>query len=76
MPSPFPWMGPYLEAHWRDVHASLVIYIRDILQDLLPPELRVGMARSSAGVNAASANSSGGTTARTTATTVIPCTTT
>ena len=33
-------MDPYLEAHWRDVHASLVIYIRDALQDHLPPELR------------------------------------
>jgi len=25
-------MDPYLEAHWRDVHASLVIYIRDALR--------------------------------------------
>jgi hypothetical protein len=33
-------MDPYLEAHWRDVHASLVIYIRDALQDQLPAELR------------------------------------
>jgi hypothetical protein len=33
-------MDPYLEAHWRDVHASLVIYIRDALQDQLPRELR------------------------------------
>lgn len=40
MPSPFPGMDPYLEAHWRDVHASLVIYIRDALQDSLPAELR------------------------------------
>src|SRR6266849_2669448 len=40
MPSPFPGMDPYLESHWRDVHASLVIYIRDALQEALPPELR------------------------------------
>jgi Protein of unknown function (DUF4058) len=40
MPSPFPGMDPYLEAHWRDVHASLVIYIHDALQESLPPELR------------------------------------
>jgi hypothetical protein len=40
MPSPFPGMDPYLEAHWRDVHASLIIYIRDALQDNLSPELR------------------------------------
>src|SRR4051812_24486156 len=40
MPSPFPGMDPYLESHWRDVHASLIIYIRDALQDSLPAELR------------------------------------
>ena len=40
MPSPFPGMDPYLEAHWRDVHASLVIYARDALQALLPDPLR------------------------------------
>ena len=40
MPSPFPGMDPYLERHWRDVHASLVIYIRDTLQDILPTTLR------------------------------------
>ncbi len=28
MPSPFPGMDPYLEAHWRDVHAGLIIYAR------------------------------------------------
>jgi hypothetical protein len=33
-------MDPYLESHWRDVHASLIIYIRDALQGPLPPELR------------------------------------
>jgi hypothetical protein len=40
MPSPFPGMDPYLEAHWRDVHASLVIYARDALQGVLPNSLR------------------------------------
>src|SRR5436309_10794514 len=40
MPSPFPGMDPYLEAHWRDVHASLVIYARDALQGVLPGALR------------------------------------
>jgi hypothetical protein len=29
-------MDPYLEAHWRDVHASLAIFARDALQDVLP----------------------------------------
>src|SRR5947207_9710257 len=40
MPSPFPGMDPYLEAHWRDIHASLIIYARDALQGVLPPSLR------------------------------------
>ncbi len=40
MPSPFPGMDPYLEAHWRDVHSSLVIYIRNALRGQLPAELR------------------------------------
>src|SRR4051812_22086979 len=40
MASPFPGMDPYLESHWRDVHASLIIYIRDAIQESLPPELR------------------------------------
>src|SRR3954447_17091201 len=40
MPSPFPGMDPYLEAHWRDVHARLVIYASDALQGVLPRGLR------------------------------------
>jgi Protein of unknown function (DUF4058) len=40
MPSPFPGMNPYLEAHWRDVHARLVIYASDALQGVLPTSLR------------------------------------
>lgn len=42
MPSPFPGMDPYLEAHWRDVHAGLIIYAyaRDALQGVLPGALR------------------------------------
>src|SRR5438034_6509067 len=40
MPSPFPGMDPYLEAHWRDVHARLVIYASDALQGVLPRSLR------------------------------------
>lgn len=39
MKSPFPGMDPYLERHWRDVHASIVIYTRDQLQAQLPSEL-------------------------------------
>lgn len=40
MASPFPGMDPYLEPFWRDVHASLIIYARDQLQDRLPGDLR------------------------------------
>ena len=32
MKSPFPGMDPYLEQHWRDVHARLIVYICDHLQ--------------------------------------------
>jgi hypothetical protein len=39
MKSPFPGMDPYLECHWRDVHASLIIYARDQLQPQLPRKL-------------------------------------
>jgi Protein of unknown function (DUF4058) len=39
MSSPFPGMDPYLEQHWRDVHSSLIIYIRDALQLDLPEGL-------------------------------------
>jgi len=40
MPSPFPGMDPYLEAHWCDVHARLIIYASDALQGVLPLSLR------------------------------------
>lgn len=44
MRSPFPGMDPYLEQHWRDVHASLIIYGRDHLQAELPSDLRARVA--------------------------------
>src|SRR3954469_6967595 len=40
MPSPYPGMDPYLEAHWRDVRARLIIYASDALQAVLPGSLR------------------------------------
>jgi len=40
MASPFPGMDPYLESHWRDIHARLVIYACDALQGVLPSALR------------------------------------
>lgn len=36
MPSPFPGMDPYLEAHWGDIHHCLITYARDQLQGCLP----------------------------------------
>src|SRR5262245_29093444 len=46
MPSPFPGMDPYLEAHWRDVHARLIIYACDALQGVLPEPLRARVEES------------------------------
>lgn len=40
MPSPFPGMDPYLEAHWGDIHQCLITYSRDWLQARLPADLR------------------------------------
>lgn len=37
--SPFPGMDPYMERRWRDVHASLIPYIRDAIQPKLPDDL-------------------------------------
>jgi hypothetical protein len=41
MKSPFPGMDPYLEAHWGDVHTSVVTYARDQLRRQLPAGLQV-----------------------------------
>ncbi len=34
--NPLPGMNPYLERYWRDVHASLIVYAREALQQQLP----------------------------------------
>src|SRR5262245_54953554 len=39
MKSPFPGMDPYLERHWGDVHATLLIYAKEALQPDLPNDL-------------------------------------
>jgi len=39
-------MDPYLEAHWRDVHARLIIYASDALQGVLPRGLRARVEES------------------------------
>jgi len=37
--SPFPGMDPYLEQFWGDVHASMIVYIRDHINEQLPGDL-------------------------------------
>lgn len=39
MKSPFPGMDPYLQKHWFDVRASLVVYSSEQLNRQMPPEL-------------------------------------
>ena len=39
MKSPFPGMDPYLEKRWRDVHARLVLYCCDQIEESLPKSL-------------------------------------
>ena len=46
MTSPFPGMDPYLESHWRDIHARLIIYACDALQSVLPNALRARVEES------------------------------
>jgi hypothetical protein len=36
---PFPGMDPYLEAHWQDLHARLILYACDQLEEQLPANL-------------------------------------
>lgn len=43
MPSPFPGMDPYLEAHWGDVHRRLIGYACDAMQECLPRDLLARM---------------------------------
>jgi hypothetical protein len=46
MPSAFPGMDPYLEAHLRDLHARLIIYACNALQGVLPTPLRARVEES------------------------------
>ena len=36
---PFPGMDPFLEPYWRDVHASLIVAIKNAIQGQLPLDL-------------------------------------
>ena len=38
--SPFPGMDPFLEQFWGDVHTSLIVYLRDQINDQLPSDLQ------------------------------------
>ena len=40
MKSPFPGMDPYLEAHWGDVHARLIVYASNQINAQLPDDLQ------------------------------------
>ena len=40
--NPFPGMNPFFEQRWRDAHTTLIVYLRDALQERLPPDLIVG----------------------------------
>jgi len=46
MKSPFPGMDPYLEAHWGDVHATLMVYARNQLNAQLPGDLQARVEES------------------------------
>lgn len=46
MKSPFPGMDPYLEAHWGDVHATLLVYARNQLNAQLPDDLQARVEES------------------------------
>ena len=39
MKSPFPGMDPYLERYWGDVHAKLMVYACDQINECLPKDL-------------------------------------
>ena len=37
--NPFPGMNPFFEQQWRDAHTMVIAYLRDALQQRLPPDL-------------------------------------
>src|SRR5207248_4065540 len=40
--NPFPGMNPFFEQRWRGAHTALIMYLRDALQERLPPDLIAG----------------------------------
>ena len=55
--NPFPGMNPWLEIGWENTHATLLTYIKDSLNESLPPDLRV---RTEEGVTIGSGDSETG----------------
>lgn len=41
--SPFPGMDPYLESRWPEVHASLIVYARNQINQQLPNDLQANI---------------------------------
>ena len=39
--NPFPGLNPYFQGQWSDVHAALIIQLRNLLGEELPDELRI-----------------------------------
>ncbi|MDP1590366.1 MAG: DUF4058 family protein [Prosthecobacter sp.] len=39
--NPFPGMNPWLELGWENAHSTLLTYIKDAINEALPPDLRV-----------------------------------
>ena len=46
MSSPIPGVDPYLEQYWRDIHTSLMVYIRDQIDEQLPSGLQARVEES------------------------------
>jgi len=46
MKSPFPGMDPYLEQHWGDIYTSLMVYMRDQIDEQLPSGLQARVEES------------------------------
>lgn len=42
-PYPFPGLNPYFEAKWPDVHATMIVHMREQLRRQLPQGLYVGV---------------------------------
>ena len=46
MSSPIPGVDPYLEQYWGDIHTSLMVYMRDQIDEQLPSGLQARVEES------------------------------